>query len=101
MKKYPKTTAKALRTYRKALSWVNAHHDEALRLFASADKLDAEVAALTFRRREYLLSAPSERFLADLKRQETELKARVPTKSVDWDAAIDHTIAAEALAADG
>ncbi|MEU1785022.1 class I SAM-dependent methyltransferase [Streptomyces sparsogenes] len=30
-----------------------------------------------------------------------KLKACVPTKSVDWDAAIDHTIAAEALAADG
>jgi sulfonate transport system substrate-binding protein len=102
VKKYPKTIAKALRTYRKALTWVNAHHDEALRLFASANKLDAEVAALTFRRREYLLSAPNERFLADLKRQERELKASgALAKSVDWDAAIDHTIAAEALAAGG
>ncbi|MDW6057284.1 hypothetical protein SAZ11_03315 [Streptomyces sp. FXJ1.4098] len=79
-----------------------ASTNDALRLFASANKLDAEVAALTFRRREYLLSAPNERFLADLKRQERELKASgVLTKNVDWDAAIDHTIAAEALAADG
>ncbi|ADI12580.1 putative sulfonate ABC transporter, sulfonate-binding protein [Streptomyces bingchenggensis BCW-1] len=102
VKKYPKTIAKALRTYRKALTWVNAHQDDALRLFASANRLDAEVAALTFRRREYLLSAPNERFLADLKRQERELKASgVLTKSVDWEAAIDHTIAAKALTADG
>jgi hypothetical protein len=91
--------AEALRTYRKALTWVDSHQDETLRLFASANKLNSETGTLTFGRHPYVLAAPSEDFLADPKRRESELKAfGVLTKSVEWDAAVDHKIAKEALA---
>jgi len=96
--KYPETIKRFLRTYNKALTWVKANRNDALAIFTEENKFKPEVAELTWNRRNYLLSAPNDEFIADVTEQgKTFLRLGVTKAEPNWSTAIDTSLARAAL----
>jgi sulfonate transport system substrate-binding protein len=95
---YPGTIKTFLQAYQQALDYVKAHHDAAVNLFVTQNKLSPQVADLTFSRREYVISSPTPDFIADLADQSKQLyQFGVIQKNPDWSQFVDTTIAKQAL----
>jgi sulfonate transport system substrate-binding protein len=96
--KYPDTIVRFLKVYGKALDWVKANQDEALKIFAEENQYPPEVANLTWARRNYMLEAPNDDFLNDVKDQaKMYVRLGVTTAEPNWDTAIDTKLAKQAL----
>ena len=95
---YPDTIKRFIQTYKQALDYVNSHHTEAINLFVEQNKLTPQVAELTLSRRNYLIEAPTQDYIDDLVQQSKLLKQfGVLQKEPDWSAAVDTTLAKQAL----
>ena len=98
IEKYPDTVVRFLKTYAKALDWVKANRDDALKIFTEENQYKPEVADLTWARRNYLLDAPNDEFLADVKDQaKMYVRLGVTQAEPNWDTAIDTKLAKQAL----
>ncbi|MCC6174188.1 MAG: aliphatic sulfonate ABC transporter substrate-binding protein [Chloroflexi bacterium] len=99
IEKYPEAVVRFLKTYGRALAWVKANRDEALKIFTEENQYKPEVANLTWERRNYLLDAPNDEFMADVKDQaKMYVRLGVAQNEPDWDTAIDMKLARQALA---
>jgi ABC-type nitrate/sulfonate/bicarbonate transport system substrate-binding protein len=95
---YPGTIKTFLQAYQQVLDYVKAHHDAAVNLFVTHNKLSPQVAALTFSRREYFMGSPMPDFVADLADQSKQLyQLGIIQKNPDWSQFVDTTIARQAL----
>jgi sulfonate transport system substrate-binding protein len=99
IEKYPETVVRFLKTYKKALGWVNENKPEALKIFTEENQYKPEVADLTWARRNYLLDAPNDEFFADVKDQaKMFVRLGVTQQEPNWDTAVDMTLAKQAMA---
>jgi sulfonate transport system substrate-binding protein len=98
IKSYPDTVKRFIQAYKQALDYVKSHHDTAVNLFVQQNKLTPEVAELTLSRRNYLISAPTPDYTADLVEQSKLLKQfGVLQTEPDWSSVVDTSIANQAL----
>ena len=98
IEKYPEAVVRFLKTYQKALDWVKANRDDALKIFTEENQYKPEVADLTWARRNYLLDAPNEEFMNDIKDQaKMYVRLGVTQAEPNWDTAIDMKLAKQAL----
>ncbi|MGE3270361.1 MAG: ABC transporter substrate-binding protein [Chloroflexota bacterium] len=96
--KYPDAVVRFMKVYAKALDWVKANRADALKIFTEENQYKPEVAELTWARRNYLLDAPNEEFLADVKDQgKMFVRLGVSKQEPDWDKAVDTKLAKQAL----
>ena len=87
-----------LHGYSQALSWVKGNPEQAIQLFVEQNKLKPEVAERTYQRRNYLLSAPNDEYVADLSDQaDLLLRLGVIQAEPDWNSSIDFKLAANFL----
>jgi sulfonate transport system substrate-binding protein len=97
--KYPETVVRFLKTYKKALGWINENKGDALKIFTDENQYKPEVAELTWARRNYLLDAPNEEFMTDVKDQaKLFVRLGVTKDEPNWDTAVDTSLAKQALA---
>ena len=95
---YPETVQRFLHGYSQALSWVKGNPEQAIQLFVEQNKLKPEVAERTYQRRNYLLSAPNDEYVADLSDQaKLLLRLGVIEAEPDWNSSIDFELAAGIL----
>jgi len=98
IEKYPEAVVRFLKVYAKALDWVKANRDDALKIFTEENQYKPEVADLTWARRNYLLDAPNEEFMNDIKDQaKMYVRLGVTQAEPNWDTAIDMKLAKQAL----
>ena len=98
IEKYPETVVRFMKTYKKALGWVNENKADALKIFTEENQYKPEVAELTWARRRYLLDAPNEEFLADVKDQaKMFVRLGVTQAEPNWDTAVDMKLAQQAI----
>jgi sulfonate transport system substrate-binding protein len=98
--KYQDTVVRFLKVYAKALDWVKANRDEALKIFTEENQYKPEVADLTWARRNYLLDAPNDEFMNDVKDQsKMYLRLGVTQAEPNWDTAVDTKLAKLAMGA--
>jgi sulfonate transport system substrate-binding protein len=99
IEKYPEAVVRFLQVYSKALGWVKENRADALKIFTEENQYKPEVADLTWARRNYLLDAPNDEFLADIKDQsKMYVRLGVTQTEPNWDTAIDTKLAKQALA---
>jgi sulfonate transport system substrate-binding protein len=99
IEQYPETMVRFMKTYKKALGWINENKTEALKIFTDENQYKPEVADLTWARRNYLLDAPNEEFLTDVKDQgKMFVRLGVTQAEPNWDTAVDTKLANQALA---
>jgi hypothetical protein len=78
---------------------VQANRNDALKIFTEENQYKPEVADLTWARRNYLLDAPNEEFMNDVKDQaKMYVRLGVTQQEPNWDTAVDMTLAKRALA---
>jgi sulfonate transport system substrate-binding protein len=98
IEKYPETIVRFLKTYNKALGWVKENKADALKIFTEENQYKPEVADLTWARRNYLLDAPNDEFMNDIKDQaKMYVRLGVTQAEPNWDTAIDMKLAKQAL----
>lgn len=96
--KYQDAVVRFLKVYAKALDWVKANRDEALKIFTEENQYKPEVADLTWARRNYLLDAPNDEFMNDIKDQaKMYVRLGVTQAEPNWDTAIDMKLAKQAM----
>lgn len=96
--KNPDTVVRFLKVYGKALDWMKANRDDALKIFTEENQYPQQVADLTWARRNYLLDAPNDEFMKDAKDQAAlYLKLGVIQAEPNWDTAVDTKLAKQAM----
>lgn len=91
---YPETVQRFLQGYSQALNWVKSNDEQAIKLFVEQNKLKPEVAERTYQRRNYLLSAPNDDYLADVQDQsKLLLRLGVIKAEPDWSSSVDLKLA--------
>jgi sulfonate transport system substrate-binding protein len=98
IEKYPEAVVRFMKVYAKALKWVNENKPDALKIFTEENQYKPEVADLTWARRNYLLDAPNDEFMNDIKDQaKMYVRLGVAQQEPNWDTAIDMKLAKQAL----
>lgn len=98
IEKYPDTVVRFLKTYKKALGWIGENKSDALKIFTEENQYKPEVAELTWARRNYLLDAPNDEFMTDVKDQaKMFVRLGVTQAEPNWDTAIDTKLAKQAI----
>lgn len=98
LEKHPETVQRFIQTYKSALDWVKANRDDALKIFTEENQYQPAVADLTWARRNYLIEAPNDEFMADIKDQaKMYVRLGVAQTEPNWDTAVDMTLAKKAL----
>ena len=98
LEKYPEAVVRFMQTYKQALDWVQANRTDALGIFTEENQYKPEVADLTWARRNYLLDAPNDEFMADVRDQaKMYVRLGVTQQEPNWDTAIDTKLAKQAL----
>ena len=98
LEKHPEAVVRFMQTYRQALDWVKANHQEALGIFTEENQYKPEVAELTWARRNYLFDAPNDEFMADVQDQaKMYVRLGVAQQEPNWATAIDTKLANQVL----
>ena len=96
---YPDVIAPFIQAYRQALTWVQDHPEEAVQIFAEANQVSPEIAALTMKRRTYLLKSPDDEDFVKKAHEEGKFLVQigVTQKEPDWATVIVPEIAKSIL----
>ena len=98
IEKYPEAVVRFLKVYSRALGWVTENRAEALKIFTEENQYKPEVAELTWARRNFLLDAPNDEFMNDIKEQaKMYVRLGVTQAEPNWDTGIDMKLAKQAL----